>query len=412
MVKKYSFPKGFYWGASTSSHQVEGHNTNDWTEWEQSEKRLKHLTETGQIEKYGKHTFVSGKAANHHHLFRDDFQLAKKLGHNSTRFSLEWSRIESEEGRFSKKALDKYRDTITHLEETGIEPFVTLWHWTIPLWLRDKGGWSNPKVIAYFERYVEEVMKVMGDKVRFWITLNEPEIFTTQSYLTGVWPPQQKNPINYVRVFRHLIKAHVRVYPIIKQYNPEAQVGIAKNNIYFEAHTKHPINRLVKRAADWWWNEHFLNQINKWQDFVGLNYYFHNRTNFFMVRNENKRLSDLGWELHPEGIFHVLLDLQKYNKPVYITENGLADAEDKDRSWYIREILKNVHRAIEAGVDVRGYLHWSLLDNFEWHEGFKARFGLVEVDYETMERKPRKSALYYKEIALNNILEETVEEEK
>jgi beta-glucosidase len=257
---------------------------------------------------------------------------------------------------------------------------------------------------------VEEVMKVLGDKVRFWITLNEPEIYATQSYLTGVWPPQQKNPINYFRVIRHLIRAHRRVYPVIKQYNSTAQIGVAKNNIYFEPHTKHVVNRFIKHMSDWWWNEYFLNQIDAWQDFVGLNYYFHNRTNFFMTRNENKVVSDLGWELHPEGIFHVLSDLKKYNKPVYITENGLADATDKDRSWYIREVLKNVHKAIEAGVDVRGYLHWSLLDNFEWDKGFAARFGLVEVDYETMERKPRKSALYYKEIALNNLLEEIVEE--
>jgi beta-glucosidase len=175
-----------YVTVTESSHQVEGHNTNDWTEWEQSEKRLKHLTASGQIEKHGKENFISGTAANHHHLFREDFELAKKLGHNSTRFSLEWSRIEPEEGKFSKKALEKYRDTITHLEETGIEPFVTLWHWTIPVWLKNKGGWSNPKVIAHFERYVEEVMKVLGDKVRFWITLNEPEIYATQSYLTGI----------------------------------------------------------------------------------------------------------------------------------------------------------------------------------------------------------------------------------
>jgi beta-glucosidase/6-phospho-beta-glucosidase/beta-galactosidase len=188
-------------------------------------------------------------------------------------------------------------------------------------------------VIQYFERYVEEVMKVMDAKVKFWITLNEPEIFTAQSYLTGVWPPQCKNPITYLRVLRHLIKAHRAAYRIIKRYNLHAQVGIAKNNIYFEAHTNHVVNRAQKRVSDWWWNEYFLNQIDPWQDFIGLNYYFHNRTNFFMVRNENKRLSDLGWELHPEGIFHVLSDLKKYAKPVYITENGLADAGDKDREW-------------------------------------------------------------------------------
>jgi beta-glucosidase len=391
------FPKNFYWGASTSSHQVEGHNRNDWTEWENSDRRLTFLKTKGLIEEFGLENFISGEAANHYHLYKEDFKLAKELGHNATRISLEWSRIEPEEGNFNDKELRHYAEVILHLRELGIEPFVTLWHWTIPIWLKNKGGWANKNAVECFVRYTDRVVKMLGKDVAFWLTLNEPEIYAVNSHLTGIWPPQKKNPWNYFWTLRHLIRAHCLAYQAIKQRCPDAKVGIAKNNIHFEPYKNKFTNRVVVRIFRWWWNDYFLKAIDTHQDFIGLNYYFRNIVDFTMVKNENKVISDLGWELHPEGIYHVLMDLKKYAKPIYITENGLADSNDSERTWFIEQTIWQLRRALEKKVDLRGYLHWSLLDNFEWDKGFRARFGLVEIDFKTQKRTPRKSAIFFKD---------------
>ena len=162
-------------------------------------------------------------------------------------------------------------------------------------------------------------------------------------------------------------------------------------------------NRVLKKFIDWWWNFYFLNRIKNYQDFIGLNHYFHNRIKGLKFnQNKNEKISDLGWEIYPEGIYHVLKDLKKYNKPIYITENGLADAKDQNRKWFVKESLHNIHKAIADGVNVRGYFYWSLLDNFEWDKGFWPRFGLIEIDYNSLARKPRLSSWIYSEIAKNN----------
>jgi beta-glucosidase len=400
----FHFPKGFLWGSSISSHQVEGNNVNDWTEWETSEKRINELKKKGHLHKYGLDNFLSRQAANHFHLFKDDYQLAKDMGHNALRISLEWSRIEPVEGKFSEDALAHYQTMIRHLRALNIEPLVTLWHWTIPTWLRDRGGWTNRHTAQLFTRYVEHVVAFLKDDVTFWVTLNEPEIYASNSYLVGVWPPQKKNPWLYWRCIHNLIAGHNLAYTAIHAIQPTAQVGIAKNNIYFEPHRNLGINRLITKVVHWWWNDYFLNQIREHQDYIGLNYYFRNKIHFWGIKNDNHHTSDLGWELHPEGIYHVLTDLKKYNKPIYITENGLADATDQKRSWFIVQILKYVHQAGEEGANVKGYLHWSLIDNFEWDKGFYPRFGLVEVDYKTQTRRPRASAQLYAEIIAKNHL--------
>lgn len=208
-----------------------------------------------------------------------------------------------------------------------------------------------------------------------------------------------------MRVTQNLIKAHKEAYKIIKDINPEAQIGVAKNNVYFEPYQNKIINRLLKKFIDWWWNDYFLNKIKNFQDFIGLNYYFHNRIDFGFNKNGDKETNDMGMEIYPEGIYHVLKDLKKYNKPIYITENGLADAKDEKREKFIKEHLRFIHKAIGEGVNVRGYFYWSLLDNFEWDKGFWPRFGLIEIDYINLERKIRKSALAYSEICKNNGLE-------
>lgn len=402
-MKKKKFPKGFFWGASTASHQVEGGNNNDWSKWEKSVKRREFLKSKGLVEKYGIENFISGKAAEHYNRFKEDFQIAKELGHNATRISIEWSRIEPKEGIFSKEGIEHYKEVIKTLKDLNIEPFVTLWHWPIPLWLEEKGGWESKNISNYFSKYAEIVVKELKD-VKFWITLNEPEIYTTSSYLDGVWPPQKKNIFSSFKVLNNLIKSHKKAYEAIKKVNPNSKIGIAKNNIYFEAHENKLVNRILKKFVDWCWNFYILNRIAKQQDFIGLNHYFHNRIDYGFNKNENKKTSDMGWELYPEAIYHVLKDLKRYKKPIYITENGLADAKDKKRAWFIIESLRNVKKAIDEDIDVRGYLHWSLMDNFEWDSGFWPRFGLIEIDYNTQKRKVRDSAKIYRDICLKNSL--------
>lgn len=399
---KLKFPKGFLWGASTSAHQVEGGTHNNWSEWEQSPARLAQLEKDGLIKKYGRENFISGRAADHYHRYKEDFALARSLGHNAARISIEWSRVEPEEGKFDAEAIAHYRDAIAAIRANGMEPFVTLWHWTVPLWFRDKHEFEKRGNVHYFVRFAEKMVAELSD-VTFWLTLNEPEVYASGHYLRGIKPPQKKDLFLALAVYENLICAHRAGYRAIKKIRPGAQVGIAKNNVYYEAHEGRAWNVVLKGVADWAFNCYFLNHIKNHQDFIGLNHYFHNRIDGWFGKNENKRTNDMGWELYPEGIFHVLADLKKYRVPIYVTENGLADAHDTQREWFLRETLANVHRAInEGGVDVRGYLHWSLMDNFEWADGFWPRFGLIEIDYATQERKPRQSAVFYKKVCDGN----------
>lgn len=409
--KEFKFPDGFLWGASTSAHQVEGENTNTWSEWEKENagrlaEEAKSYWQPWQLKKFPEilnaDNYISGSACDHYRLFEEDFRLAKKLGHTATRISIEWSRIEPREGEFSEEGIAHYQKAISVLRELGIEPFITLWHWPLPLWLGDRGGWEDEKIVEFFARYSKKMAEALGKDVHFWITINEPEIYSSSSYLDGNWPPQKKDKAAYRRVFNNLINAHKKAYFEIKKTNPGAKVGVAKNNIYFENADGRLRSRLRKMREDQNWNFLFLNRIKKCQDFIGLNHYFHNRIVNGIYRNENKIVSDLGWEIYPEGIYFVLKDLKKYGKPIYILENGLADKNDERRGWFIWETLRNIKRAMNEGVDVKGYLHWSLIDNFEWDKGFWPRFGLIEVDYKTMERKPRHSAEFYREIIEGN----------
>ncbi len=398
------FPKNFFWGAATSAHQVEGGNQNDWTEWEKATAKGK--VQMAKSKEWPDHilreypnplqeeNYISGRTCDHYNRFREDFDIAKHLGHNAHRFSLEWSRIEPEEGKFNEREIERYREVIRALRERGIEPFVTLWHWTIPLWLRDKGGIENKHFPRYFLSYVEKILYALKNDVRFWITLNEPEIYALDSYMKGVWPPQKKSLISFLRVVRNLIKAHRLTYKQIHLLQQEAEVGIAKNNIYFEG--------VMAPIPNFLWNVYFLNKIHGAQDFIGLNYYFRGR-GYSEKRSGGVVMSDMSWQVYPEGIYHVLKDLRRYKKPIYITENGIADVRDEKRAQFIKDHLEWVAKAIQEGVDVRGYFYWSLLDNFEWDKGFWPRFGLVEVDYPTLERKIRPSAYEYKKIIESNM---------
>lgn len=413
MKKELTFPQGFLWGAATASHQVEGGNRNDWSEWEkthadrlarQSADRFSH-TPNWEIFKgraQDPKNYISGKACDHYHRFEEDFDIARSLGHNAHRFSIEWSRIEPEEGVFDQAAVEHYRKVLLALKERNLVPFVTLWHWTLPVWLAEKGGIANGKFPTYFARYAEKIARELGSEIAFWITLNEPDVIASHAYQKGAWPPQQKSNLAFVRVLFNLIEAHKQAYKVIKKSLPEAPVGIAKHQVSFVVARNTLINRALKKIGHYFWNRWLLNRIRNHQDFIGLNHYNRNVVDNGFYRNPNERVTDFGWELFPESIYQAITELAPYKKPIYITENGIADASDTLRQEFIPRSLKAVHQAIRDGADVRGYLHWSLLDNFEWDKGFWLRFGLIGIDYETQERIVRPSALAYAEICKNN----------
>ena len=408
------FPDGFLWGASASAHQVEGGNRNDWTDWENKNaarlaREAKNKYTKWQQKKFPEMfdpaNYISGRAADHYNRYEEDFDIAKSLGHNAHRFSIEWSRIEPEEGKFNEKEIEHYRKVISALRARGMEPFITLYHWPLPLWLSAKGGWHDKETPEYFDKYVKKVAGIFAEDIKFWITINEPEVYAGCSYMKGFWTPQKKSYFTYRKVMRNLVRAHKKAYTTIKTYNPKAKICIAKHNIYFEAYRNRFIKRLLKKAADWWWNDWFFKKISGYQDIIALNNYHHNRINFGFNKNKNKKMSDMAWEMYPESLAKTAIELKKYNLPIYITEHGLADAEDSRRGWFLKESLFHLHKAIQEGADVRGYLHWSLLDNFEWDKGFWPRFGLVEVDFKTQDRKIRKSAREYEKICRTNMLE-------
>lgn len=412
------FPEKFYFGAATSSYQVEGHNHNDWSEWEkqnanhlarEAHKHFAHLSswQFTQAAAENPKNYISGLACDHYHRFREDFDIAKSLGHNTHRFSIEWSRIEPSEGKFDENEIEHYRQVILALRERGMEPFVTLWHWTLPVWLTEKGGVESQNFSKYFTRYAKYIVSQYKDSVKFWITLNEPTSIIGAGYITGMWPPQKKSFFAAWRVYHILAQAHNQAFDVIHQIQPEAQVGFANILQSFVPYRKKSlIDQVSVRIAKFFTNEYMLRLTRGRHDFLTVQYYFHSRLKFIRrTHNKDHSENDMGWEIYPEGIYHVIKDLTRYNLPIYVTENGLADADDTKRADFIRDHLQWIHKSIQDGADVRGYFYWSLLDNFEWDKGFWPRFGLVEVDYKTQKRTIRPSAYEYAKIAKTNSLE-------
>jgi beta-glucosidase len=417
----FMFPKGFLWGAATSSHQVEGENTgNDWWAWETS----------------GKVTQPSGVAADHFRRFRDDFDLAQQIGHNAHRFSLEWWRIEPEEGKFSEEGLAHYRDVLVALRERGIEPVVTIHHYTLPTWLAAKGGWESPEIDRYFERYAARVAEAYGDLVTWWITLNEPVVHVFKSYVIGQWPPGKQDYPAAFKAMRNMLRGHVLAYRAIHATNPRAMVSVAKHCLALTpCNPKNFWDRLSVRLRTYLFNQLFLDALHSgvlrvpglfWErlpqgrtlDFVGVNYYtrdFVKNTGFSLPgllgyvctldhhRAVGKR-NELGWEVYPEGLIDFLRRDARYGVPLLITENGIPTSRDEDRWDFTFLHLWQVARAVAEGIPVVGYLYWSLLDNYEWADGYTARFGLIGVDYDTQTRTVRSSARRLADVIARNEL--------
>lgn len=409
--KKLEFPDGFLWGAATSSHQVEGNNiNNDWWHWELKK-------QPPQLR--------SGKADDQYHLYEQDFDLAELFNHNAHRLSIEWSRIEPEEGVWNQDAVDHYIEVLKSLKERNMVVMLTLWHFTIPLWADKKGGWENKHVAKKFVKFVEKLIPQIDKYVDLYISLNEPGVYVYMSYLNNVkkkradftgdpWPIQQKvSKWAAIKAFLNFSFAHKKIYKIIHKYNKHAKVGISQNVISYSNQQSHSVlQHILVWVYDIFTNHlFFILTGKKTHDFLGINYYFHqsigshNGSKFPRLLSAalaKKDVTDMGWEIYPEGIYNVLQDFADYKKPIYITENGLASTNDDRRCRFLISYLKEIYHAIVAKIEIKGYFHWSLIDNFEWAEGFAPRFGLIEVDYATQKRKARPSAYIYSEIIKEN----------
>ena len=382
----------FVWGAATSAHQVEGDNIhNDWWAWEAR----------------GKVVDRSGQACDHYHRFADDFALAAALGHTAHRLSLEWSRIELAPGQYQAAALDHYREVLQDLKSRNMQTFVTLHHFTNPLWFARQGGWEHPRAAPQFTQYVQAVVAALGDLVDVWVTINEPNVYTLKGYWEGVWPPGKRHDWRAVeQVTHHLAAAHQMAYRIIHRTYPHAPVGIAHSVAAFlPARADSRLDQAVVRLHDWYYNHRFFRLTRGHHDFIGLNYYFAAGRKFswrwpFFTQTAlpYPHTEPLHWSLYPPGLTQLLLEFKQYRLPIYITENGLPDAIDALRPEFIRAHVRAIEVAQRQGVDVRGYFHWSLLDNFEWAEGFSPRFGLIAVDFATQARTIRPSARVYQAI--------------
>lgn len=424
-----AFPQGFLWGTATSPHQVEGNNDNcDWWDWE-------------QVPGHIRNNDRSGLACDQWNRYQEDFDLAAAMHNNAHRLGVEWARIEPRPGEWSKEAIAHYRQVMLALRERGLEPLVTLHHFTSPRWLAARGGWENPEVVSFFERYVSRVVEELGDLVSMWCTINEPGAYTYMGWVTGAWLPQKKDLRLGLTVLRHMLLAHAAAYQVIHKANPKAMVGIAHAMVVFDpANPASALDRWAARIRDRFFNDTVLSaqlygeirlplglgakvpEVADTYDYFGVNYYYRNRVAFdwrqpsqFFGRNLLPPDYEPGmpfWrmEIYPEGLYRLCLRLAPYGKPIYITENGLFDNTDAHRPAFILTHLAALHRAIRDGAPVKGYYHWSLIDNFEWAEGFWTRFGLVHVDYATQKRTLKRSGQLYGEIcAANAITEDMVE---
>ncbi len=415
--KIYKFPKGFFWGAATSAYQIEGGINSDWCEWEKKNadrlaKEAKDNWSKEQQEKFPemfkRNNYLCGEASGSYADMDADIECLKKLNANAYRFGLEWARIEPEQGKFDHKAIRHYREFCQKLKDNNIKPVVTLWHWTNPIWLQAAGGWESKAIRKAFLRYVDKMVFELGDLVEYWVTLNEPLMVIGHGYLDGKFPPNKKFSPSLFKVFNNFIYVHKKAYDLIHKKFPHAKVSIAMTTGFFEpAHKWNLIEVAIAKIAHYFRNDWFLKKVQKKIDYIGVNYYHHDRIVWYppFKKNLNKIIDDRGWEYYPRGIYEVLIRYKKYNLPILILENGTADADDQLRPRYIREHLYYINKAISEGVDVRGYFHWSLLDNFEWAEGYWPKFGLFAVDHKTMERKARGSVEVYADIIKNNRIE-------
>jgi beta-glucosidase len=419
----WKFGKDFMWGSATAAYQVEGNCFN--TNWHQFESAVdeqgKPKIDDGQ---------KAGAACDEWNLYKEDIKLMKDISLNSYRFSVEWSKIEPKPGEFDESVLDHYEQMVDEMIKNGVEPMVTLHHFTNPIWFEEKGGFLQDDSPAIFTRFSEKVVQRLGSKVKLWCTINEPAIYAVNGLFTGEFPPGLKDAKKAARVYLNMLHAHAASYKVIKKMKPEAQVGLVVHVALFDPpHRWNLIDVLIARMLNSNMNDTHFEYITRGRfefslprivnetfeggekdtfDYVGLNYYTNHYRVFKPFGKEQfveitkvptNELTDMGWTIYPEGLYRSLKLIKRYtNKPIYITENGIADAADTKRGKYIEDHLLVVNKAIADGFNIRGYYYWSLLDNFEWAKGFNKRFGLYKVDFNTQKRTLYEGSKKYVEI--------------
>jgi beta-glucosidase len=408
MTGAIEFPPDFVFGSAGAGHQIEGNNVhNDWWAHE-------HAPDTNAME-------PSDIACDHYHRFAEDFRLIKSLGQPAHRLSIEWSRIEPEEGRINTAAVEHYRAVLNALRELGIEPWVTLHHFTLPVWLARRGGFSRAENVSAFRRFVARVAGAYGDLVRHWCTINEPTIHAELGYRFAYFPPRVADAELSADVLANLFRAHTAAAEAVREHarQPPA-IGIT---LAMQAHE--PLgaalaDRDMADRRDAETNGVSLDALRTGifaypgrppleiaglqgsSSFVGVQYYSRTRYDAASAGpappDFNRTLSQMGWEVYPEGFPPLLQRAAATGLPVYVTENGMACDDDRIRVHYIADHLAAVDQARRAGADVRGYFYWSTLDNFEWNFGYGPKFGLIAVDRTTLTRAPRPSAYFFADV--------------
>lgn len=412
-----AFPEGFLFGAATSSHQVEGDNRhNDWWDWEQQAGKIHDGTRSGQA-----CGWWAGRAEG-------DLRLAAELGHGAHRMSLEWSRLEPEPGRWDDAAFERYRAILGAGRDAGLKMAVTAHHFTLPRWLAARGAWLSAETVDRFERYCAECGRRLGDLVDLWITMNEPSILAYQGYAGTQWPPGKGSPGAAFRAMRLMLMGHAAGARALRRAHLSAKVGLVHNAPLFEPARGNVVDGALAKVQDWSITGMLVHALETgWLlppmvtaptrvpslvaslDFFGLNFYGRYLVRFDRgakeafygahVQPDTIATEHTDWgQPWPEGLRAQLNRLRRLGVPLYVTENGVYDNTDTMRQRLIVDYLEAVHGAIADGVDVRGYFFWSLLDNFEWAEGWRTHFGLVAVDRQTGERRPRPSAAIYARI--------------
>jgi beta-glucosidase len=417
-VDEWAFPENFVFGVATSAYQVEGHIENDWAEWERAGKlKEPHVR--------------NGRSVDHWNRFEGDLALCQDLAAGAFRVSLEWARIEPSRGRFDEEAIDAYRRRLQRMTEVGIRPVVTLHHFTHPTWFHRETPWHEPACLEVWRRYAKVCARILHGLDAMVITFNEPMVLLLGGYLQAVMPPGIADGKKSMLALANIARCHVAAREEILAQSGKAELGISQNVLAFAPDRMwHPLDRALTHLASYNYNHAFLDAVTTGKlrvnfpglasakveiggakgscDFIGVNYYTRAHLRFvtkkpfvqFGYRDVNKRgLTHIGWEDYPEGFLQLLTEMKRYGLPVWITENGIDDRDGTRRSSYLHGHWKQLLEAIRRGVDVRGYLYWSLLDNFEWLEGWGPRFGLYRVDFETLERSPTPACAYFRKVA-------------
>jgi beta-glucosidase len=429
MVKAtFHFPRGFLWGTATSSHQVEGYNTNNqWWALEQ---------EPGRILNGDKSEAACGWWGGR---WRDDFDRAAEGGQNAHRFSIEWSRVQPVSDKWDETAIDRYREMARGLQQRGMTALVTLHHFSDPLWIWEECGWENPAIVERFEAYTRKIVEALQEYVNLWVTINEPNVYAICSYLLGGFPPCEDNLQKTGRILANMVRAHSASYRAIKHVQPASRVGVAHNYRGFHpARSWSPFDRAAAGIAHRYFNNSFprtlVNGVFNWpfgkqripeargtQDFFGLNYYTADQVSLALKPGDlnflhrffapGSELSENGFIANlPEDMFRALEWSRSFGLPILITENGVEDSTDRLRPRYLVQHLHQVWRAVNFNFPIKGYFHWSLVDNFEWERGWSQRFGLWELDVQTQQRRKRPSADLYAEICRANAISREIVE--